>query len=260
MEVLAATDAYMRVFEEEMHPDTLVNSPERGVVFLYWYYRRINEGYLNYSLEMQQRFHSFTRGWPSREAVVDWFAKNIHEWSRTKYGLTNGKIDWYTGGCFGENSRVTMADGGQTFIQNLKKGDLVWTPEWGEAKVLCVVEWMPLMECVGLGSLWITPWHPILVETEWVFPNFLLENGSVRELKKVYNLILDRGHVVDMEGVKACTLGHGFQDNTVIRHPFYGTVKVLESLESLDPEGYKSGWVRVSAVLKNESDEIISYL
>mmetsp|Transcript_64913 Transcript_64913/g.131853 ORF Transcript_64913/g.131853 Transcript_64913/m.131853 type:complete len:100 (-) Transcript_64913:68-367(-) len=55
--------------------------------------------------------------------------------------------------------------------------------------------------------------------------------------QRVYNIVLDRGHVVTVDGVEAVTLGHGLQDD-IVRHPYFGTHAVVDDLRALP------GWHR----------------
>jgi hypothetical protein len=62
----------------------------------------------------------------------------------------------------------------------------------------------------------------------WNFPANLYMY-SERMVQTVYNLVLDKGHIVDVEGILACTLAHGM-DGPIIGHPFFGTDKVVFDL------------------------------
>jgi hypothetical protein len=59
-------------------------------------------------------------------------------------------------------------------------------------------------------------------------------------VKEYYNLILDKGHIVNLNGFLVATLAHGFTDNDVIQHPYFGTNQVLEDLKQHPdwPTGY----------------------
>ena len=135
-----------------------------------------------------------------------------------------------SGGCFGGGCKVRMADGSKMVIQDIKRGDLVWTRS-GPAHVVALVtcntkaKSQPMSRINGLS---ITPWHPILVDGIWTFPADLYFY-SERMVQTVYNLVLDRGHIVDVEGTLACTLAHGI-GGPVIGHPFFGTDKVVMDL------------------------------
>jgi hypothetical protein len=64
----------------------------------------------------------------------------------------------------------------------------------------------------------------------------------------VYNFVLDRCHVVMVNGVECVTWAHGLATEGV-RHTFYGTGLVLEHLSSLP--GYDAGLVHVAGVTRD---------
>jgi len=153
-----------------------------------------------------------------------------------------------SGGCFHPETSVVMANGSVKAIQSLSPGDQVWTPQ-GAAAVVALVT-------VGHGSATsvmmskvkdciLTPYHPYLDEaTHWVLGADTVGQESY-PTGTVYNLVLDKGHIIKTAGgVRACTLAHGFTEN-VIAHPFFGTKAVLDCL-ALCP-----GWLSGRPVYKN---------
>ena len=82
-----------------------------------------------------------------------------------------------------------------------------------------------------LGAALFTPYHPVLVGTKWKFPKDL---GKPETLKTdyVYNFVLDDGrdkrkHIINVGGIKACTLGHGIHSDKVIHHDYFGNYDLL---------------------------------
>ena len=153
-----------------------------------------------------------------------------------------------SGGCFHPENTVLMTDASEKQIQSLSPGDQVWTP-LGSASVIAVVK-------IGHGSATsvmmskvkdciLTPYHPYLDEaTHWVLGADTVGQESY-PTGTVYNLVLDKGHIIRTAGgVRACTLAHGF-DEPVIAHPFFGTKAVLDCL-ALCP-----GWLEGRPVYKN---------
>jgi hypothetical protein len=141
-----------------------------------------------------------------------------------------------SGGCFAPTSRVLMADGSRKEIQNLVAGEIVRTP-WGPVPITAVVvcgskkSSQPMSQIDGLC---ITPWHPIRMNGEWRFPASIALYSS-RLMSTVYNLVLPKDHVVNVDGFECITLGHGYTDS-VAAHPFFGTEKVINNLKEI------SGW------------------
>ena len=144
-----------------------------------------------------------------------------------------------SGGCFAPTSRVLMADGSRKEIQSLMAGEIVLTP-WGPTPITAVVvcgskkSSQPMSQ---IDTLCITPWHPILLNGKWRFPASIAMYAS-RLMSTVYNLVLPKGHVVNVDGYECVTLGHGFTE-PVVAHPFFGTEKVINDLK--ETRGWAEG-------------------
>jgi len=134
------------------------------------------------------------------------------------------------GGCFHGDSQVRMADESRKSVAQLRRGDMVWTP-YGivavRALVVCTMT-EPIRAMCWFGGLGITPWHPIRVNNEWRFPIDIVQPEEVT-LNTVYNIVLYKGHVLDVNGMLCVTLGHNFQE-AVVKHAFFGTERVIEDL------------------------------
>jgi len=139
--------------------------------------------------------------------------------------------------CFGKGSMVWMEDGSKKQIEDLVKGDALY----GGGKVVCLVEYQSRkpIEMSKVGTLYITPWHPIKNDDKWVFP-YYYSNIICRMIGPVYNLVLDQVHIATIEGVPCCTLGHGFE-GPIIGHKYFGTQKVIDDLSKED--GWDDGKV-----------------
>jgi hypothetical protein len=158
--------------------------------------------------------------------------------------------------CFSGCSIVLMDDGSSKRVFELKKGDLLHCG----AKVVCVIETYgngEKCDIFGRNGLLITPWHPIRCDEsngQWVFPKNIFPMLK-NKLKKYYNLVLDSVHYVVIGGIDVCTLGHGFSDNDIIKHPFLGTDLVIECLEK--KEGWNGGRIQLNGIFKRDSDGLI---
>jgi len=148
-----------------------------------------------------------------------------------------------SGGCFDGKCKVLMGNGSLQKVEDLKRGDVVF----GGARIQCVVkheckDGQIVMSRVN-DTLLITPYHPIVVGNEWVFP---VDIGceEVIECAYVYNFVLSFGHILRVEGVECCTLGHGLKSNAVIEHAYFGTNKVVDDLQKIN--GWKTGVVTLN--------------
>ena len=152
-----------------------------------------------------------------------------------------------SGGCF-EGSmpvRMVFTSDGQTTraVRDLRRGDLVWTPS-GPATVEYAIELNTLAPSQPMVQLEpqiaVTPWHPYrpggpLAHCDsWAFPADHVQYAA-RPLQTVYNLVLDRGHVIEAVGCSEATyqfvtLGHGFEE-TPLQHAFFGSKeRILSAL------------------------------
>lgn len=152
----------------------------------------------------------------------------------------------YNGGCFAGEMRVRMEDGTRKPIQTIRPGDRVWTMK-GPAEVKVFVtcgsknpqQMMSRVPGKNGETCILTPFHPYMNPKtgQWTQPR--TEHGDeAMPISIVYNLVLDYGHIIEVEGVFCCTLAHGFKGD-VIEHEFFGTEKVLEAM-SRQP-GWESG-------------------
>jgi len=165
-----------------------------------------------------------------------------------------------SGGCFDGNCVALMSN--QEFIplKNLKKGDLVSTPN-GISKIVCVVKTVfpkNKAQLVELeNGLISTPYHPIrkTSNSEWTFPK---DMGISRErfCEAVYTFVLDSAHIMLINGYQCVTLGHNFKDNAVVSHPFFGSDSVIADLKRMN--GWKNGFVTVSGVNRDKRTGLIS--
>ena len=174
------------------------------------------------------------------------------------------------GGCFAPGTPISVP-GGTKRIQDLKPGDTVFTPI-GVATIRYVLQASTYDKtqpfCQITPGCLITEYHPVRnpITGKWRFP---IDDYPVLHLPipTVYNLVLDQGHIVLVEGIECCTLAHGFK-GWVIEHPFFGTDRVIEAM-SRQP-GFNEGRpvyqnmraVRNSAnrpaLIKRTTDEILT--
>lgn len=137
-----------------------------------------------------------------------------------------------SGSCFTGDCMIKMLDGIEVRVDSLKKDDIVY----GGYKVLAVLV-TPVNKEVDMvvftKGLKITPWHPIILkdDDQWCFP-VDVRDASKTYVDNYYNLVLDRGHIVELNTHQVCTLGHGFKNNKVIEHPYFGTEAVIDDLKT----------------------------
>lgn len=160
------------------------------------------------------------------------------------------------GGCFHPMNtlkRLTTNGWENILMGEIKPGDRLKSGIWGVlVEVKCVVKIAcpgNLAEFVKLknnnNSMFITPWHPIIVDGKWVFPKEYIGKTEIMFCPFVVNLVLKETHIIQFGHYQAVTLGHNFQED-IVRHEFWGkdVIKVL----SLNP-GWESGTVYLTKPL-----------
>ena len=123
-------------------------------------------------------------------------------------------------GCFLGDSMVRMVDGKYMKIDCLEQDDIVWGGFIVKCLVKFVVSSCEIVRLGKTGNCKITPWHPIKMGEKWVYP-IDVGKKEIVETKCYYNFVLNSGHILDVDGVQACTLGHDFT-GPVIEHSYFG--------------------------------------
>ena len=135
-----------------------------------------------------------------------------------------------SGPCFTGDCLVKMGDASQKPVSELKKGDVVQGGHKVQALLVTPVN-KEVDMVVFTKGLKITPWHPmILKDDEWVFPADI-RIPTKTYVDNYYNLVLETGHIVELNTHQVVTLGHGFKTNKVITHPYFGTQAVINDLK-----------------------------
>ena len=144
------------------------------------------------------------------------------------------------GGCFTGNAFVEMNKGNKKKVKDLRKGDILLNG----AEVLCVVENKinKVENVVCINDVCFSLYHPIEIKGKWVFPcqYFKVEKKFIDSW---FNLVLKNKHEIELNGIKAITLGHNRTEG-ILKHPYFGTKKVIEALMKYDT--YKKGYVYTS--------------
>jgi hypothetical protein len=161
--------------------------------------------------------------------------------SSTQAYMTTASQAAYNGGCFAGHVRIMAWDPiEETYVRRpiseIRPGDFVWTMQ-GKAKVEVFVTCgsknpQQMMSKVQgkSGVCLLTPYHPYMTMNGiWVTGRDTVGDEAM-PISTVYNLVLDKGHIIDMEGVFCCTLAHGIHGK-VIGHDFFGTTAVINSMK-----------------------------
>jgi len=154
-----------------------------------------------------------------------------------------------SGGCFDANGYVSMHsdDIGEYYlpVKSVKKGQTVKTicnGQMSTTKIRCVIKSsVPngILPMCNISGILITPWHPIIMSDQWVFPINVAEETQVH-IDYIYNIVLESGHVLFINNCPVVTLGHDFAD-PVVAHPYYGTQEIIKDLSQF--AGWNDGFI-----------------
>lgn len=168
------------------------------------------------------------------------------------------------GGCFGAGSIVSVVTRSgeevQKAVDKVRAGDWVRVSDGGAAQVCCVLQIARQLEkkLIALpGGLMITPRHPIRRAGKWQLPA-ALGRATESHCGHVYNFVLDRCHVLLVNGVECVTWAHGFEGE-VVGHPYYSNERVVADLARMS--GWEQGLVQVEGcVRKGASRQVVGLL
>lgn len=163
-------------------------------------------------------------------------------------------------GCFAPSSLISMSDGTYKPASAVHKGDHIRCGDGAVTRILCVVKASSSGDLVDLGDGCIlTPWHPVCLAGVWRFPCELQRAKLHRGCESVYNFVLEDSRQTLVVGGKQCAaLGHTLGadealrlvdvgtwrgETHVIKHPYFGSLRVRSDLEAMDPVGWQAGHI-----------------
>jgi hypothetical protein len=168
------------------------------------------------------------------------------------------------GGCWTQEAKVRMADKSKLPIKDLKRGDMVWTPQ-GSAAVLFLVKLTcqtnPMKRMCRIGNnpanALISSHHPVFnkYNNQWNFPKDIWPCERVRQ-HTVYNIVLNSKHIISVDDIESPTLGHGLT-GPVIEHDFFGNYSVIMRTLMKHPYYASSSGDSSSGLIEYNNLEII---
>jgi Mg-chelatase subunit ChlD len=161
------------------------------------------------------------------------------------------------GGCIDSKCMIEMFDGSFKPLSTIKKFDIIKSinnnNNFVGACVKCVFETIITSgkrEYVNFNGLSITPWHPIKIglygqDEDWFFPGEIF-GTYILNSESMITLILEDHHIMFVNNIKCITLGHNFEDNSKLKHAFYGTNNVINNLKTNFPKEFETGKISVN--------------
>jgi uncharacterized protein YegL len=138
------------------------------------------------------------------------------------------------GGCWGPNSLIETSRG-ILKISDLNIDDIIKT-KTGVSKIKYITKHHQNnleFNLVKIGSLEITPWHPILIENKWEFPIKYLKsnNKNIITVKydTVYNLVLEESsdHIIKVNDIYSICMAHTYNNDPILYHNFFGNYQLV---------------------------------
>ena len=148
--------------------------------------------------------------------------------------------------CFAGWSTSEVLGGGIVRVDQLVSGDIVRTRD-GYSSIICVVKTYckdGRTDIVTLDSgLAITPFHPIFYKGRWEYPKNIGEVSNI-ECKAVYSFVLEKDHMMLINGTPCICFGHGF-DEGILQHHYYGTHRIIDDLKTMP--GWNIGLIELQS-------------
>ena len=167
-----------------------------------------------------------------------------------------------SGPCFEGNCIVLMKNNRTKKVQDIRQGDIVQTPNNGNAKVICVTKTICKKNKTLLvefeSGLKITPYHPIRLNEIWKFP-INIKEPSHCQCSAVYNFVLENNHIMIINSIECVTLGHNFKGD-VIGHPYYGSRRVICDLKKSQTWPYGIVVIHPDDTIRDPDTNIVSGL
>lgn len=154
--------------------------------------------------------------------------------------------------CVHQDSRVLLANGAEKAAREVVPGDMVRTANGMEVEVDHIIrtqcrDGKSQMVCFP-GGLRITPWHPVLIRDvggldEWALPCDLGFPVAEFECEFVYSFTVKKGTAATsagyepglmIDGVPVVHLAHERTEPALLKHAFFGTSQVVDSLPKSD--------------------------
>ena len=184
--------------------------------------------------EVEEIFESVPVPVASRATTSAPFAGNFQA---STYTASGPCIDGYG---------IVNTPSGPTLIKDLKKGDTIINSNGKIITIVCVIKTNiknGQLQMVKFGKILITPYHPILINNQWTFPH---QAGTVTQMKcdAIYSFVVSGDYQMTVSSMNVVTLGHGIEDDPVLKHPFFGTNKVIDHLKK--NSGWNTGLVEIN--------------
>ena len=108
-----------------------------------------------------------------------------------------------------------------------------------------------------IGSLVITPFHPVKHNGKWVFPKDV-HDPEITDCESVFSLLLKSGHIVNIDGHEVVCLGHDFHEPEILEHDYFGSGRVVKDLRKM-PGFFEGHIVLKSGCIVDDGDGSVKF-
>lgn len=111
--------------------------------------------------------------------------------------------------------------------------------------------------CVHPCGLIITKYHPIKINSQWIFPiNSNLFEVKSMYLNSLYSIGVEDSKNLSIDGFEVIGLGHGITNDSVASQDYFGTNKVIKDIFALSSNGYCT--IYPCQIIVNSTTNLIS--
>lgn len=145
-----------------------------------------------------------------------------------------------SGGCFGPECKIRLAGGFTKPLCELDGKELVYQGDGIECSkikyIVCTEIPQGQKFMCKINELIISEYHPMYCTNSsgWVFPINLVKSEEI-DINYMYNIVLESGFWIEIEGFKCISLGHNLtqfdSSNQILSHDYFGSSKVIDDLE-----------------------------
>jgi len=137
-------------------------------------------------------------------------------------------------GCFSGDDNVLMHDETTKKVRDLNKGDVVWGGATVQIKVVIHRDSVSDMVTLPNNGPTLTAYHPVYNRSQmkWMFPIEIAPINEDAASWEVFNFVLSGFDQLTVNGYDCITLAHGNTTNRVLKHPYYGTHRVIQDITS----------------------------
>jgi len=142
--------------------------------------------------------------------------------------------------CFTGNCRIKVNSNTYKTVDELQVGDMIETPN-GFDKIKCILqtEVDNIINIYVHNGLEITGYHPVKDNNKWEFPINLEKFKKInKSVEYVYSIGLEKEKSFIIGENEIIGLGHNISDNSILKHDYFGTDKVINEIFKISPSGY----------------------